>query len=102
MRQNVIGVRGFAMKAFIERYADKILGVITCFDRVVITGTLLEICYADGMAALSSSHSESSAIILYKCCWANSVINSSSHSVKTFSLSIRPWILVVVTDSPLN
>ncbi len=39
------------MKAFIERYADKILGVITCFDRVVITGTLLEICYADGMAA---------------------------------------------------
>jgi hypothetical protein len=39
------------MKAFIERYADKILGVITCFDRVVITGTLLEICHADGMAA---------------------------------------------------
>ena len=39
------------MKAFIERYADKILGAIMCFERVVITGTLLEICYADGMAA---------------------------------------------------
>ena len=38
------------MKAFIERYSDKILGVISCFDRVVITGTIIEICYADGMS----------------------------------------------------
>jgi hypothetical protein len=38
------------MSAFIERYAEKILGVITCFDRVVITGTILEICYAEGMS----------------------------------------------------
>lgn len=40
------------MKSFTERYSDKILGVISCFDRVVITGTLLDICYAQGMAAL--------------------------------------------------
>jgi hypothetical protein len=38
------------MRAFTEKYADKIHGVISCFDRVVITGTILDICYADGMS----------------------------------------------------
>lgn len=33
-----------------ERYADKILGVLSSFDRVVITGTIPQICYADAMA----------------------------------------------------
>jgi hypothetical protein len=33
-----------------ERYADKIAGVLSCFDRVVITGTLPEICHAKAMA----------------------------------------------------
>ena len=28
------------MKTLIERYKDKIAGVMTCIDRVVITGTL--------------------------------------------------------------
>jgi hypothetical protein len=32
-----------------ERYADKISGVLSCFDRVVITGTLPEICHAEAM-----------------------------------------------------
>jgi hypothetical protein len=32
-----------------ERYADKIAGVLSCYDRVVITGTLPTVCYAEGM-----------------------------------------------------
>lgn len=32
-----------------ERYADRILGTLSCFDRVVITGTLPEICHAQAM-----------------------------------------------------
>lgn len=32
-----------------DRYASKIRGVLMCFDRIVLTGTLPEICYADGM-----------------------------------------------------
>jgi hypothetical protein len=32
-----------------ERYDDRIAGVLSCYDRVVITGTLPTICYADGM-----------------------------------------------------
>jgi hypothetical protein len=32
-----------------ERYADKIAGVLSCYDRVVITGTLPGVCYAEGM-----------------------------------------------------
>jgi hypothetical protein len=39
------------MPAIIERYADRILGTLSCFDRVVITGTLVDIGHAGAMAA---------------------------------------------------
>lgn len=32
-----------------ERYAEKIRGVLSCFDRVVLTGTIPQICYAEAM-----------------------------------------------------
>jgi hypothetical protein len=32
-----------------ERYDDRIAGVLSCYDRVVITGTLPTVCYAAGM-----------------------------------------------------
>src|SRR5580700_9630249 len=32
-----------------ERYDDRIAGVLSCYDRLVITGTLPVVCYADGM-----------------------------------------------------
>ena len=32
-----------------ERYDEGIAGVLSCYDRVVITGTLPTICYAEGM-----------------------------------------------------
>jgi len=32
-----------------ERHADKILGTISCFDRVMLTGTLPDICHARAM-----------------------------------------------------
>jgi hypothetical protein len=32
-----------------ERYDDRIAGVLSCYDRVVITGTLPGVCYADGI-----------------------------------------------------
>lgn len=38
------------MSTFIERHADKIRGVLSCFDRVVITGTLPDLCHAKAMA----------------------------------------------------
>lgn len=33
-----------------DRYADRIRGVLSCFDRIIITGTLPDICHADAMA----------------------------------------------------
>ena len=39
-----------------ERYAENITGVLSCFDRVVITGTLPTFCYANGMALFLSYH----------------------------------------------
>ena len=38
------------MQNFIERHLTHIEGVTSCFDRVVLTGTIPGICYADGMS----------------------------------------------------
>jgi hypothetical protein len=39
------------MVVLTERYADQIRGTLSCFDRVVITGTLPEICHAQAMSS---------------------------------------------------
>jgi hypothetical protein len=38
------------MMLLTDRYAEKVSGVLSCFDRVVIQGTLPMLCYAQGMA----------------------------------------------------
>lgn len=38
------------MGNLIERHRDQILGVLSCYDRVVIRGTLPSVCYANAMA----------------------------------------------------
>jgi hypothetical protein len=43
------------MEFLTERYAENIAGVLSCFDRVVITGTLPTFCYANRMALFLSS-----------------------------------------------
>lgn len=37
------------MELLTDRYADKIAGTLSCYDRVIIQGTLPGLCYADGM-----------------------------------------------------
>ena len=39
------------MVSLVERYAKRIAGVLSCFDRLLITGTLPGICYSEGMAS---------------------------------------------------
>lgn len=39
------------MKLLTEKYKKDISGVISCFDRVVITGTIPGICYSEGITA---------------------------------------------------
>ena len=59
IHSNRLALRGgwISMMLLTERYADKILGVLSCFDRVVIQGTLPNFCYAQGMAFfLSYNH----------------------------------------------
>lgn len=36
---------------FTEKYSDKISGVLHCFDRVIIQGTIPGLCYAGGMTS---------------------------------------------------
>jgi len=40
------------MALLTERYADKIQGTISCFDRIVIGGTWPDICHARVLATL--------------------------------------------------
>jgi len=37
--------------SLLERYASKIKGVLSCFDRVIVYGTLPGLCYAAGMTS---------------------------------------------------
>ena len=39
------------MVSLIERHGSQIHGMLSCFDRIVISGTLPGICHGDGMAA---------------------------------------------------
>jgi hypothetical protein len=34
-----------------ERHAQQIAGVLSCYDRVIVQGTLPVFCYAEGMTA---------------------------------------------------
>jgi hypothetical protein len=42
---------GCTMQSPLRRHEKSIAGTISCFDRVVLMGTLTEICYAGGLAA---------------------------------------------------
>lgn len=44
------------MASLLQRYSEQILGVLSCYDRVVIQGTLPLFCYPEGMASYLSSH----------------------------------------------
>ena len=44
------------MMLLTERYAPKIAGVLSCYDRIVITGTLPGQCFAEGMATYLRLH----------------------------------------------
>ncbi len=39
-----------------ERYRDRMAGVLSCYDRIVITGTLPGICYAAGMTSFLNAN----------------------------------------------
>ena len=44
------------MTLLTERYADQIAGVVSCYDRLIIMGTLPGVCYAEGMASYLRTH----------------------------------------------
>jgi len=43
--------REVEMELLTERYSDRIVGVHSCYDRIIIQGTLPHVCYAEGMTA---------------------------------------------------
>src|SRR5215470_477149 len=45
-----------AMELLTERHADEIAGVLSCYDRILIQGTLPGLCYAEGMTGYLYAH----------------------------------------------
>lgn len=46
----------FPGAALISRHAEQMVGILSCYDRIVVTGTLPQACYAEGMTAFLYSH----------------------------------------------
>ncbi len=44
------------MADFCERHAEKIIGVISCYDRVIIQGTLPDICHPEAITRFFNAH----------------------------------------------
>ncbi len=44
------------MTLLTERYATQIAGVLSCFDRIILTGTLPGVCFPEGMATYLRVH----------------------------------------------
>jgi hypothetical protein len=42
--------------SFLERHSDKIVGTITCFDRIIIQGTLPDICHPHAITGFFNRH----------------------------------------------
>ena len=40
-----------AVLQFFQRYHAKIAGILHCYDRIIISGTLLGLCHAKGMVS---------------------------------------------------
>ncbi len=47
----MLGRTRFGMASIVERHRDKVRGVISCFDRVILQGTLPGFCHANGMTS---------------------------------------------------
>ena len=45
-----------ATQLLTEKYAESLDGVLGCYDRIVITGSLAELCYAKGMTRYLYAH----------------------------------------------
>ena len=47
---------GMGLALLTERHADQIAGVLSCYDRILIFGTLPNICFAEGMTSYLYAH----------------------------------------------
>jgi hypothetical protein len=45
-----------ATQLLTEKYAEQLDGVLGCYDRIVITGSLAELCCAKGMTRYLYAH----------------------------------------------
>jgi hypothetical protein len=44
-------------RSLTERYDERIAGVLSCYDRLVVTGTMPGVCFAEGMTRYLHAHS---------------------------------------------
>ena len=49
-----------------ERYRERLAGVLSCYDRIIVTGTLPGACYANLTVSISSERTQQSGSILHE------------------------------------
>src|SRR3989304_4899766 len=68
------------MKLITETHADHIRGVLSCYDRIIIQGTLPPFCYAEGMT--SFLYKQKIRIFDYKQHFAQPLRDAIIHNAK--------------------
>ena len=67
-----------ATQSLTEKYAESLNGVLGCFDRIVITGSLAELCYAKGQMESRAKQAPS------PLCRAGRDLMPSKHSTRAY------------------
>jgi hypothetical protein len=44
------------MELLTERYSERLAGILSCYDRMIVTGTLPGACFAEGMTSFLNAH----------------------------------------------
>jgi hypothetical protein len=73
-----------------EKYRDQIHGVLNCYDRVILTGTLQQFCYAEGMTAyLKANHIRIFDFAKFVLPWREKIRDNAEALAKTNNLEIE-------------
>jgi len=87
------------MENIIDRHAKKIQAILSCFDRIILTGTIPGICYADGMSTLLRT--KGIRIFDYTK-WAEplreEIRTNAEQLIQVSYISSRQWNLVMLTS----
>lgn len=78
------------MENFLQRHAPKIVGTLSCLDRVIIRGTLPTLCYKEGMASYLFHHGISlENYLTWAAPYRDQIVQNAEHLAAAAGLKIQ-------------